>query len=175
MDEKYTVCIGRQYGSGGREVGALVAEKLGVTCYDKLLIQEAARKSGMDETFLKNNEERLTEVLLPFSGNTFADEANMAGVFYSAGENAYGAEKQAIVSIADRESAVIIGRFHSFGSKKCALRFPVCKRSGLCGANRPAQRPDGAESPGADGTHQPDAQALFQFLFHDRVGQAGEL
>ena len=75
MDEKYTVCIGRQYGSGGREVGALVAEKLGVTCYDKLLIQEAARKSGMDETFLKNNEERLTEVLLPFSGNTFADEA----------------------------------------------------------------------------------------------------
>ena len=58
MDEKYTVCIGRQYGSGGREVGALVAEKLGVTCYDKLLIQEAARKSGMDETFLKNNEER---------------------------------------------------------------------------------------------------------------------
>ena len=74
MDEKYTVCIGRQYGSGGREVGALVAEKLGVTCYDKLLIQEAARKSGMDETFLKNNEERLTEVLLPFSGNTFADE-----------------------------------------------------------------------------------------------------
>ena len=110
MDEKYTVCIGRQYGSGGREVGALVAEKLGVTCYDKLLIQEAARKSGMDETFLKNNEERLTEVLLPFSGNTFADEANMAGVFYSAGENAYGAEKQAIVSIADRESAVIIGR-----------------------------------------------------------------
>ena len=32
MDEKYTVCIGRQYGSGGREVGALVAEKLGITC-----------------------------------------------------------------------------------------------------------------------------------------------
>ncbi len=156
MDEKYTVCIGRQYGSGGREVGALVAEKLGVTCYDKLLIQEAARKSGMDETFLKNNEERLTEVLLPFSGNTFADEANMAGVFYSAGENAYGAEKQAIVSIADRESAVIIGRCASSilsDRKKCALRFPVCKRSGLRGANRPAQRPDGAEGPGADGAH----------------------
>ena len=91
MDEKYTICIGRQYGSGGREVGTLVAEKLGVTCYDKLLIQEAARKSGMDETFLKNNEERLTDVLLPFSGNTFADEADMAGVFYSAGENAYSA------------------------------------------------------------------------------------
>lgn len=155
MDEKYTVCIGRQYGSGGREVGALVAEKLGVTCYDKLLIQEAARKSGMDETFLKNNEERLTEVLLPFSGNTFADEANMAGVFYSAGENAYGAEKQAIVSIADRESAVIIGRCASsiLSDRKNALSVFLYANEADCVA-RIAQRngPDGAESPGADGS-----------------------
>ena len=141
MDEKYTVCIGRQYGSGGREIGALVAEKLGVTCYDKLLIQEAARKSGMDETFLKNNEERLTEVLLPFSGNTFADEANMAGVFYSAGENAYGAEKQAIVSIADRESAVIIGRCASsiLSDRKNALSVFLYANEADCVA-RIAQR-----------------------------------
>lgn len=46
MEKKYTICIGRQYGSGGREIGELVARKLGVTCYDKLLIQEAAKKSG---------------------------------------------------------------------------------------------------------------------------------
>ena len=39
MTEKFTVCIGRQYGSGGREVGQLLAQKLGVTCYDKLLIR----------------------------------------------------------------------------------------------------------------------------------------
>ena len=110
MEEKYAVCIGRQYGSGGREVGALVAKKLGVTCYDKLLIQEAAKKSGMDEKVLEQEDERLTNLLLPFSGNAFADEADMAGMFYSAGENAYSAEKQTILSIADREPAVIIGR-----------------------------------------------------------------
>lgn len=110
MEEKFTVCIGRQYGSGGREVGALVAKKLGVVCYDKLLIQEAAKKSGLDEKLLEQEDERLTDIILPFSGNTFADEADMAGVFYSAGENAYSAEKQAILSIADRESSVMIGR-----------------------------------------------------------------
>lgn len=110
MEEKYTVCIGRQYGSGGREVGALVAKKLGVVCYDKLLIQEAAKKSGLDEKLLEREDERLTGIILPFSGNTFADEADMAGVFYSAGENAYSAEKQTILSIADRESSVMIGR-----------------------------------------------------------------
>ena len=55
MKQNITVCVGRQYGSGGREVGELVAKKLGVICYDKLLIQEAARKSGMNENFLEKN------------------------------------------------------------------------------------------------------------------------
>ena len=110
MDQTYTICIGRQYGSGGREVGQLVAKKLGVTCYDKLLIREAAQKSGMDETYLQENEEKLKDVFLPFSGNCFADTADMSGIFYFAGDHAYNAEKQAILSIGDRENAVIIGR-----------------------------------------------------------------
>ena len=107
MKQNITVCIGRQYGSGGREVGELVAKKLGVTCYDKLLIQEAARKSGMNENFLKKNDERLTDAILPFSGNCFADAADMGNLFYSAGETA---EKEAILTIAEKESSVIIGR-----------------------------------------------------------------
>ena len=61
MTEKFTVCISRQYGSGGREVGQLLAQKLGVTCYDKLLIREAARESHLAESYLEQNEERLTD------------------------------------------------------------------------------------------------------------------
>lgn len=110
MDKKYTVCIGRQYGSGGREVGELVARKLGVTCYDKLLIQEAARDTGMDERFLENHDENMKDMLLPFSGNCFADTADMSGIFYFAGDHAYNAEKRAITEIAQRESSVMIGR-----------------------------------------------------------------
>ena len=110
MEQTYTVCIGRQYGSGGREVGQLVAKKLGITCYDKLLIHEAAKKSGMDEQYLEKNDENLKDVLLPFSGNLFADTADMSGIFYFAGDHTYNAEKQAIQAIAQRESAVIIGR-----------------------------------------------------------------
>lgn len=110
MEKKYTVCIGRQYGSGGREVGELVARKLGVTCYDKLLIQEAAKKSGMDSQFLATHEETMKDMLLPISGNPFADTADMSGLFYFAGDHAYNAEKQAITEIAQRESSVMIGR-----------------------------------------------------------------
>ena len=110
MDKHITVCISRQYGSGGREVGELVAKKLGFTCYDKLLIQEAAKESGMNVDFLEKNDEKLTDPLLPFSGNCFADAADMGNLFYSAGDSAYEAEKKAIEDIAEKESSVIIGR-----------------------------------------------------------------
>lgn len=110
MNEKFTVCIGRQYGSGGREVGQLLAKILGVTCYDKLLIREAARESHLAESYLERNEERLTDEILPFSGNPFADMADLSGVFYSAGDKTYQAEKRAVETIRDRESSVMIGR-----------------------------------------------------------------
>lgn len=110
MEEKYTICIGRQYGSGGRDVGELVAKKLGVTCYDKLLIQEAARNSGMDADYLEKHDENMKDMLLPFSGNCFADTADMSGIFYFAGDHAYNAEKREILNVAQRESSVIIGR-----------------------------------------------------------------
>ena len=47
--EKWVVTIGRQFGSGGREIGRLVAEKLGIEYYDKELLIEAARQSGVSE------------------------------------------------------------------------------------------------------------------------------
>ena len=48
--EKMVICIGRQYGSGGREIGEAVAKKLGIACYDKCLIQKAAREAGLSES-----------------------------------------------------------------------------------------------------------------------------
>ena len=41
------ICIGRQYGSGGREIGEKLAARLGVTCYDKLLLKQAAKEGGV--------------------------------------------------------------------------------------------------------------------------------
>lgn len=78
-------------------------QKLGVTCYDKLLIQKTARESGMNEGFLEKNDETLTDsVILPFSGNCFADAADMGNLFYSAGDSAFEAEKKTIEEIAER-------------------------------------------------------------------------
>ena len=39
------ICIGRQYGSGGREIGEKLSRVLGIPCYDKLLIKKALAKT----------------------------------------------------------------------------------------------------------------------------------
>lgn len=44
---KTIITIGRQFGSGGKEVGIRVAKELGIPFYDKELLQEAAKKSGL--------------------------------------------------------------------------------------------------------------------------------
>ena len=46
------ITIGRQYGSGGREIGKMVAEKLGIPYFDKELLARVAKESGFCEEFL---------------------------------------------------------------------------------------------------------------------------
>ena len=45
----YLITIGRQFGSGGAEIGNILGEKLGIKCYDKEILLEAAKKSGIFE------------------------------------------------------------------------------------------------------------------------------
>lgn len=104
------ICIGRQYGSGGREVGEKLAERLGVTCYDKLLIQQAAQDAGLAEEAVAENDERPIGLCAMVSGNPFADSAALSKAFYSEEQRVFEAERQAIVEIAAKGPCVIIGR-----------------------------------------------------------------
>ena len=58
------ITIARQYGSGGREVGELVAKDLNMEYHDKSLINLAAEKSGMNPEILKNADEKATPSFL---------------------------------------------------------------------------------------------------------------
>ena len=51
--EKRIITISREFGSGGRTIGKLVAEHLGIQCYDAELIQKLAAESGFDENYIK--------------------------------------------------------------------------------------------------------------------------
>ena len=51
--EKRIITISREFGSGGRTIGKLVAEHLGIRCYDAELIRKLAAESGFDENYIK--------------------------------------------------------------------------------------------------------------------------
>ena len=55
---KTIITIGRQFGSGGKEVGIRVAKELGIPFYDKELLQEAAKKSGLCQKIFENFDEQ---------------------------------------------------------------------------------------------------------------------
>ena len=50
-DKKLIITIGRQYGSGGAEVGRKLAEKLGINVYDKNILRMNSDESGIEESY----------------------------------------------------------------------------------------------------------------------------
>lgn len=64
MDQQVLICIGRESGSGGRKIGLAIAEKLGIPCYDKELIQKVAEKSGLAPETIENHDEVPTKSFL---------------------------------------------------------------------------------------------------------------
>ncbi len=99
------VTIGRQYGSGGRQVGKLLSEKLGIPFYDKELLTEAAKKSGFCEEIFKENDEKPAGSFLYslVMGANGADTLPLNNKLFLA-------QFDTIKDIAAKGSCVIIGR-----------------------------------------------------------------
>ena len=112
MAANTVVTIARQYGSGGREIGLRVAEKLGVKCYDKELLDRAAKDSGICQELFEHHDEKPTNSFLyslvmdtysfGYSSAAFTDMPINHKVFL--------AQFDAIKKIASEESCVMVGR-----------------------------------------------------------------
>lgn len=98
------ITIGRQYGSGGMEVGRLLSEMLNIPCYGKELAKRAAQESSIDEKFFIEYDEKVIRSLYYFG----AGEYNAMHMPQSG--DLFRAQKSAIRSIAESESCVFIGR-----------------------------------------------------------------
>ena len=59
-DKKIVITIAREYGSGGRYIGKLVAEKLGIKLYDKEFVEKLAEDTGLSEKYIEDNEQKRT-------------------------------------------------------------------------------------------------------------------
>lgn len=104
-NEIYT--IGRQYGSGGKEVGEKLAKKLGIPFYDRELIKQAAKASGLSEkVFELQDEKAMNSVLYSLVMNTYSVGSQSMPL----NQQIFLAEQEAIKSIAQKHSCVIVGR-----------------------------------------------------------------
>ena len=105
--------IGREFGSGGREVGEKLAAKLGIKLYDKELLQQAAKDSGYCEEIFENHDEKPTNSFLySLVMDTYSVSGYSAAPFLDMPLNhkVFLAQFETIKKIAEKESCVIVGR-----------------------------------------------------------------
>jgi len=104
------ITIGRQFGSGGKEVGIRVAKELGIPFYDKELLQEAAKKSGLCEKIFENFDERPKSLLYSIAMDSYMFALPGVGAGDSLEQQVYLATFNTIRRLADQGPCVIIGR-----------------------------------------------------------------
>lgn len=107
MSGKFVIAISRQYGSGGHEIGRKLAEKLGVSFYDKELLAKISKENDVAEHLVEYYDEMPTRSLL-FSLAMDAYPVSFAEMPIN--QKIYQAQVKTIKKIADEESCVIIGR-----------------------------------------------------------------
>ena len=111
MKNPLIITIGREYGSGGRQIGQALAKRLGISYYDKEIITLAAQKSGLSDEFIANNEQRVRSGLMQnLAASASYHNGFFAQQYLPLSENIFIAQAQVIRDIAARESAVIVGR-----------------------------------------------------------------
>lgn len=105
--------IGREFGSGGKDVGEKLAERLGITLYDKELLQRAAKESGFCEEIFENHDEKPTSSFLySLVMDTYSVNGYSSSPFLDMPLNhkVFLAQFDTIKKIAANESCVIVGR-----------------------------------------------------------------
>lgn len=111
---KKIITISREYGSGGRHIGQLVAEKMGMEFYDKELINAAAKEIGFPPDMIADREQRLTNsVLYNFALGTLYGVAHPRSPKLSElplTEQIFQAQKKAIEEAAKKGYCVFVGR-----------------------------------------------------------------
>ena len=112
MNNKTIITIGRQFGSGGHEIGRLLAERLGIPLYDKELLAHAAQESGLSHEVMAYFDEQPTNSLLYSlsTGMYSMGEAGVTNYMLPVNQQVFQAQFDSIRALAEQGSCVIVGR-----------------------------------------------------------------
>ena len=104
-DKQIVITISREYGSGGRYIGRLIADKLGIKLYDKEFVVKLAEETGFAEEYIESNEQK-RDALSILNNGYYAGLNNSDELFIK--------ESELIKEVAEKESCVIVGRCADF-------------------------------------------------------------
>ena len=112
MKTNTIITIGRQFASGGQDIGEIIAKDLGIKIYDKEMLARAAKESGICEEIFETHDEKPTNSFLyslvmdtysmGYTGSTYTDMPINHKVFL--------AQFDAIKKIAEEGPCVLVGR-----------------------------------------------------------------
>ena len=107
------ITIGRQFGSGGKDVGKKISDALGIPFYNKELVERAAKKSNISQEAVKEIDERATNSLLySIVTGSFGMKGLNMPLFYEmpVNDKFFIAQSEVIKEIANEGDCVIVGR-----------------------------------------------------------------
>ena len=100
------ITVSREFGSGGRTIAKMAAEKLQIPVYDSELLAQIAQKSGLDRGYIDQKAEHLT------LSNILSSSLSKIGNYSqpTAEDYLWNMQKQVILELAQKESCIIVGR-----------------------------------------------------------------
>lgn len=116
MRDKIVITIARQYGSGGRTVGKMLSDKMGIHFYDKELLKLASEDSGINEALFANADEKVKNTRLfkiahsVYHGELISPESDD----FVSTQNLFNYQAKIIKRLAEEESCIIVGRCADF-------------------------------------------------------------
>ena len=111
--DQVVITIARQYGSGGRTVGKMLAERLGISFYDKQIIQMASDESGIDVKLFGRVEagDKVKSSLFGSKDSIYKGGLHQPGSKdFISDENLFNYQAKVVNDLAEKESCVIVGR-----------------------------------------------------------------
>lgn len=109
MEKRVLITIGRQFGSGGKQIASAIGASLGIPVYDQELIVSAAQKSGLSPEFLKKSDEHRSLFGLGGVLSTVGRFWHNTGNLMDDNE-LFRIQSEAIRDLASQGSAVFVGR-----------------------------------------------------------------
>lgn len=109
---KYVITIARGYGSGGKTIGRMLAQELGIPFYDRELLRLASDDSGINEKLFAKADEKLKKSLLfkiarkAYNGELIPPDSDD----FVSNDNLFNYQAKIIKELAEQESCVIVGR-----------------------------------------------------------------